>query len=292
MEIKQIKELLANPDVRQVIEEQLAEAVTTKQAELDSKIKELEEQKKSNEKQLFILRKTILAKSNLYEGKLKELYEGKFQEAKKKLGKEVYSFINDSVKTLTEAVSKEVEGTSSSTKMQEAFASAVRAMAPFMNINELVGNDKATVTALEARVNELTGKVKTMSDKSLKADMFELTVSECTGYPSDKLALIWKTVSKMEPKSLTEGKQAVLAAKEALKKREQELSEATTVTSTTLAEGTAASAATATQAAPQRAKLKIVASEIKAEKEVIEESIKTAKPTLDGSAVNYDFTSL
>lgn len=107
--MKQIKELLANADVHQIIEEQIQAAIAESKAELDTEKTKLVEQKKSFEKEAFIFKKTILAKSNLYETKLKDFYEAKFNEAKKKLGKEVYEFMNESVKKITKAIEEDVK---------------------------------------------------------------------------------------------------------------------------------------------------------------------------------------
>ncbi len=222
MEIKQIKELLANPDVRKIVEEQINAAVVAKQTELDEAIAKVKEQEKSNEKKLFILRKTILAKSDLFEQKLSNLYEAKFQEAKKSLGKEVYSHINESVKNLLSVIEKDAQSNLPVQKMQEAFSVAMRSLAPFMNVNELVETGQTKVLALESKINDLIKTNKKLTEKVLKADILDLVMSECTGYPVDKQTLILKTVQKLEPKSLTEAKEAIDATKSALKKKETE----------------------------------------------------------------------
>ena len=52
MDIKAIKEMLANPDVRQVIEEQISAAVADKQKEMDAALAEAASDKKASEKEL------------------------------------------------------------------------------------------------------------------------------------------------------------------------------------------------------------------------------------------------
>ncbi len=235
MEIKQIKELLANPDVRKIVEEQINAAVVAKQTELDEAIAKVKEQEKSNEKKLFILRKTILAKSDLFEQKLSNLYEAKFQEAKKSLGKEVYSHINESVKNLLSVIEKDAQSSLPVQKMQEAFSVAMRSLAPYMNVNELVETGQTKVVALESKINDLIKTNKKLTEKVLKADILDLVMSECTGYPVDKQTLILKTVQKLEPKSLTEAKEAIDATKLALKKKEAEAVQESVSTQTTQA---------------------------------------------------------
>lgn len=225
MDIKQIKEMLANPDVRQVVEEQIHKAVEAKQQELDGELAKLGEAKKVTEKEAFLLRKTVLAKASLYESKLKEYYEAKFTDAKKKLGKEVYEFVNEAVKNLTKAIEEEAKSSNSAVKIQEAFAQAVRAMAPHMNINELTEANQAKIDELTAKLNAATKQAKVLESKALAGDLHTLVVSECAGYPIDKVALLYETVIKMGPKSLTEGKEALEAAKSALKEKEIELAE-------------------------------------------------------------------
>lgn len=224
MDIKAIKEMLANPDVRQVVEEQIQKAVTDKQAELEAEKATLVEAKKVAEKEAFLLRKTVLAKSTLFENKMKEYYENKFNEAKKKLGKEVYEFVNEAIKNLTKTIEEEAKASNSSVKMQEAFAQAVRAMAPYMNINELAEANQVKIEELTAKLNAATKQNKVLESKALSGDLHTLVVSECAGYPIDKVALLYETVLKMAPKSLTEGREALEAAKSALKEKEIEFS--------------------------------------------------------------------
>lgn len=271
MEIKQIKEMLSNPDVRQVIEEQISKAVEDKQKALESEKAALNESKKSAEKELFLLRKTILAKSSLYESKLKEYYEAKFAEAKKKLGKEVYAFINEAVKNLTATIEEETKNSSPTAKLQEAFSTAVRAMAPYMNVNELVESNQSKIDELTNKLNKVIKQNRMLESKSLVGDLHTLVVSECSGYPLDKMTLLYETVIKMDPKSLTEGKEALEAAKEALREKEAELVEKLTESKKVVEN-------------KDRTKLKVVAENIKTKKEdakVLEESTKKTSSALE-----------
>ena len=59
MDMKQIKELLANADVRQVLEEQIQKAVEETKAELQAEKTKLTDQRKAFEKESFILYKKI-----------------------------------------------------------------------------------------------------------------------------------------------------------------------------------------------------------------------------------------
>lgn len=271
MDIKQIKEMLANPDVRQVIEEQINKTVAEKQASLDAERAKLTEAKKVAEKELFLLKKTILAKSSLYESKLKEYYEAKFSEAKKKLGKEVFEFINESVKNLTVAIEEDVKSSGKQQKMQEAFATAVRAMAPFMNVNELVENNQTKIEQLTKKLNSALRQVKTLEAKTLGADLHTLVVSECAGYPTEKIALLYETVIKMEPSSLTEGKEALEAAKSALKEKEDEIAAANKKVVTE---------STKVVEPRDRTKLKVMAESIKSQSTTSDSLVKT-KSALD-----------
>jgi hypothetical protein len=282
MDIKQIKEMLANPDVRQVVEEQIQKAVADKQAELDAEKATLAEAKKVAEKEAFILRKTVLAKSALYETKLKEYYETKFNEAKKKLGKEVYEFVNEAVKNLTKTIEEEAKSSNSVVRMQEAFAQAVRVMAPHMNINELAEANQSKIQELSDKLNAATKKIKSLETKALAGDLHTLVVSECAGYPIDKVALLYETVLKMAPKSLTEGREALDAAKSALKEKELEvaaekqLAESKKVKSEVMPEQ------------KDRAKIKVIAEGIKAQKATAAEAATSAKLTKSNSALDYD----
>ncbi len=281
MDMKQIKELLANADVRQVLEEQIQKAVVDKQAELDANITKLNEQKEAFKKESFIYKKTLLAKSTLYETKLKEYYEAKFNDAKKKLGKEVYEFVNEAVKNLTTSIKEDVKASNTTVKIQEAFSRAIREMAPYININELEGKNQADIDALKKKLNESIKRNKELESEALVGKLHTLVVSECSGYPTEKVALLYETVVKMEPKSLTEGKQALEAAKEALK--EKETADKTVV----VTEGKKAEAPEV-EPSKQRAKLKVIAETItEAKKETVnlEENV---KPTLDASTYDYD----
>jgi len=276
--MKQIKELLANADVHQIIEEQIQAAIAESKAELDTEKTKLVEQKKSFEKEAFIFKKTILAKSNLYETKLKDFYEAKFNEAKKKLGKEVYEFMNESVKKITKAIEEDVKATNTSTKIQEAFSKAVSEMAPFININELEGKNQADLDSMKNKLNESLKKIKVLEAKALIGDLHSLVVSECSGYPTEKIALLYETVTKMEPKNLEEGKKCLEAAKQALKEREVEATQKPEVVVTESVVDKPV------EVTPQRNKLKVIAENLatkKQEKEVVTES-------KESSALDYE----
>lgn len=277
MNIKEIKEMLSNPDVRQVVEEQINKQVEEKKAQLETERVKLQESKKTAEKELFLLRKTVMAKSTIYENKLKEYYESKFTAAKKKLGKEVYDFINESVKSLTKTIEAEAKTTNETAKLQEAFGTAVRAMAPFMNINELVDTNKSKIDGLTTKLNHTTKQLKVMESKVLTADLHSMVVAECAGYPMGHVALLYETVVKMEPKSLTEGKSALAAAKVALKEKEIEMS----IQQTKITEST-----TATTENTDRNKLKVIAEGIKAKKH--EATTSTEDRIKTKSALDYD----
>lgn len=277
MDIKQIKEMLANPDVRQVVEEQIQKAIADKQAELDAEKATLAEAKKVTEKEAFLLRKTVLAKSSLYETKLKEYYETKFNEAKKKLGKEVYEFVNEAIKNLTKTIEEEAKTSNSAVKMQEAFAQAVRVMAPHMNINELAENNQAKIQELSDKLNAALKQNKVLESKALAGDLHTLVVSECAGYSIDKVALLYETVLKMAPKSLVEGREALEAAKSALKEKEIEVAESKTEVKPEVA-----------PESKDRAKIKVIAEGIKSQKAAAVEADTSAQLTKSNSALDYE----
>ena len=288
MDMKQIKELLANADVHQIIEEQIQTAIAESKAELDTEKAKLVEQKKSFEKEAFIFKKTILAKSNLYETKLKDFYEAKFNEAKKKLGKEVYEFMNESVKKITKAIEEDVKATSNSTKIQEAFSKAVSEMAPFININELEGKNQTDLDALKGKLNESLKKIKVLESKALLGDLHSLVVSECSGYPTEKAALLYETVVKMEPKSLEEGKKCLEAAKQALKEREAEaVKVAVGVAPSQVVVAESVKVETPVAPSTERAKLKVIAENLASKKKEKEES-KVITEAKESSALDYD----
>lgn len=273
MDIKQIKELLSNPEVRQIIEEHVVEAVKEKQELLDTELSKLEEQKKTAEKELFIIKKTFAAKAELYESKLKEYYENKFNDAKKKLGKDTFDFINESIKTLSTTIEAELRTSTPAAKLQEAFSVAVRAMAPYMNINELADKNQSKIDDLTNKLNAAIKQNKVLESKALSADLHTLVVSECSGYPLDKTALLYETVLKMEPKSLTEGKEALIQAKEALKERELEQAALTE----------AKKAEDIHNEPTDKTKLKVIVEAIKSEKEK-----ELVNVTETSSALDYD----
>lgn len=273
MDIKAIRELLANPDVRQVVEEQIKTAIADKQKELDATLVEMATAKKVNEKEFFLLKKSVIAKSNLYESKLKEYYEARFDEAKKKLGKEVFEFINESIKNMTKAIEEDAKLSTPSVKLQEAFAQAVRAMAPYANINELSTANQSKIDELSAKLNASIKSNKVLESKALVADLHTMVVSECAGYPIDKVALLYETVVKMSPANLTEGKEALAAAKVALKEKEAELQ-------AKLEESKKPEVVPAVKN-PERAKVKVIAEGIKTVKEGTSKELVKSESALD-----------
>lgn len=263
MNIQEIKELLANPAVRTVIEEQLVEQVKKKQADLDKKIEALAEDGKKRDKEAFLLKKTVLAKANLFESKLKDYYESKFQEAKKKLTKETYDFINESVASVVKKIELDAKDNTKAAKLEEAFSTAMRSLVPFVNINELTEANSTKIDELTKRVNDLIKENKKLTEKAFVGELHELVVSECTDYPVDKMAVIYRTVTKMAPKTLVEAKQAIEATKIALKQKE---AEAAIVVEAKKVE---VPSEPVKEPAPARARLKVMAEEIKQKKEAV-----------------------
>ena len=280
--MKQIKELLANADVRQILEEQIQKAVEDTKQGLESEKAALAEQKKTFEKEAFIFRKTVLAKSRLYENKLKEFYEAKFNEAKKKLGKEVYEFVNESVKSLTKAIEEDVKTSAASAKISEAFSRAVREMAPFINVNELAEKNQSVIDELKQKLNESLKKLRASEAKNLSGDLHSLVVSECSGYPSEKIALLYETVLKLEPKNLAEGKQALNAAKDALKAKEAELAQKAEAEKKVVTEEK--KVVPEAPVSTQRTKLKVIAEDINTKKN----ESKVVTENKEVSALDYD----
>ena len=254
--------------------------VHEKQKELDAALAEITTTKKINEKEFFLLKKSVIAKSNLYEAKLKEYYEARFDEAKKKLGKEVYEFINESIKGLTKAIEEDAKLSTPSAKLQEAFGAAVRAMAPYANINELSTANQAKIDELSIKLNQATKNIKALEGKALVADLHTMVVSECAGYPIDKMALLYETVVKMSPKTLIEGKEALEAAKTALKEKEEEIAVAVK-----LEEAKLPVVEVVEPKNTERNKLKVIAESIKVAEKEIKETKELVKTT---SALDYE----
>lgn len=225
MELSQIKELLQNPQVRAILEEELKEVVAEERKKLDDERVSLEESKKVADKQLFLTKKTIMSKVTLYENKLKAYYSEKFDQAVAQLAKDTFKFINEGASSVLNSLNDEVKNNTKAAKMQEAFAAAVRAMAPHMNINELASSNEATVEDLKNRLNESIATNKKLEKKLLEADVTALVVNECVGYPSTTQAAILNIVKKASPASLTEAKTAIVTAKEDIRKQEETLFE-------------------------------------------------------------------
>lgn len=264
MNIQEIKELLANPAVRQVVEEQINEQVKARQVALDKKMNGLAQDAKKREKESFLLKKTILAKANLFESKLKEYYESKFQEAKKKLTKETYDFINESVASVVKKIELDAKDNTKAAKLEEAFSQAMRSLVPFVNVNELTESNSSKIDELTKRVNDLIKENKQLTGKAFNGELHELVVSECVGYPVDKMAVIYRTVTKMAPKTLVEGKQAIDAVKIALKQKQEEAAQINE---------SVARQPEVKETAPARARLKVMAEDIKKKeaKAIVEE---------------------
>jgi hypothetical protein len=277
MNIQEIKELLANPSVRQVVEEQINEQVKDKQASLTKKMEDLAQEAKKRDKEAFLLKKTILAKANLFESKLKDYYEGKFQEAKKRLTKETYDFINESVASVVKKIELDAKNNTKAAKLEEAFSLAMRNFVPYVNINELTEANSSKIDELTKRVNELVKENKQLAKKAFNGELHELVVSECAGYPVDKMAVIYKTVTKMAPTTLVEGKQAIEAVKLALKQKEAEAAQIVE----------SAAAKKSNQEAPARARLKAMAQEIKNNKETASKAVVEERASMV-SAGSYD----
>ena len=185
----------------------------------------------------------------------------------------------ENVKNLTKAIEEDAKLATPAIKMQEAFAAAVRAMSPYMNINELASSNQTKIDDLTAKLNAAIKQNKVLESKALAADLHTMVVSECAGYPIDKVALLYETVVKMSPKTLTEGKEALAAAKEALKEKEDELAkkaleENKKAVKTTDSEKTPA-------VKPERTKIKVIAEDIKKVKETTSTNLVESKSALD-----------
>ena len=202
MDINQIKELLAAPQVKELVEAEILKAVSVKE-------KALEEAKKKAEKELFVHKKMLVAKAALYEQKLTALKEAEFAEATKKMSSDVFAFINGSVSKLTTAIAEDTKAITQSAKLTEAFSHAVRLMAPHMNINELADSNTTVVEGYKSKINRLMSEVSDLRSKVLSDDVNTLVVKECNGYPLEKQTLIINTLKELAPKTLVEAKQHI-----------------------------------------------------------------------------------
>lgn len=213
MKIKEINELLENPEIKEVLEAAIQEQCKEHQDALDKKTKELEEAKKAAEKELFIKKQMLLSKANLYESKLKTVYESKFNELSKKISSDVFNFINESVNKVTKAVAEDATSSSKFEKMQEAFSSAVRVLSPYLNINELVEANNESVEKYKQKLNSSELENRKLREKVLSDELEVLVVKECAGYPLEKKTIIVAALKEVKPKTLVEAKEAIEAIK-------------------------------------------------------------------------------
>lgn len=255
----EIKSLLETPEVRDVIQAEIQEATKAAEAEYASKAEQLDESKKSFEKETFITKKMLLSKANLYERKLQEFYQSKFNEAKEKLATEVFAFITDSVSGLVKSVKEDAASTSKLAKIEEAFSQAVRAMAPHMNINELVDSNAEEAIKLKARLNDALAENKTLKSERLSEDIQALVVNETSGYEPEVRLAITSALKKMGLKSMVEAKEAIDGLKKAIKK---EVSKKETTTPVTEAKETVS-----------------IKKTLEAETKKLEEAVKNVKET-------------
>lgn len=217
MQIKEINELLENPEVKEVLESAIQEQLKDRQDALDAKIQELEDSKKVSEKELFIKKHMLLSKANLYEAKLKEIYESKFKELSKKVSTDVFNFINESVNKVTKAVTEDATANTKQEKMQEAFSNAVRLLSPFFNINELTEANNESVEKYKQKLNVSELENQKLRGKVLSDELEVLVVKECAGYPLEKKAVIVSALKEVRPKTLVEAKEAIEAIKASIR---------------------------------------------------------------------------
>lgn len=217
MNIKEINELLETPEVKEVLEAAIQEQCKDRQDALDAKIAELEESKKSAEKELFIKKQLLVNKSNLYESKLKTMYESKFNELSKKVATDVFNFISESVNKVTKAVSEDATSTSKFEKMQEAFSDAVRLLSPYFNINELTEASVEQAEKYKRQLNAEKLENAKLREKVLSDDLEVLVVKECAGYPLEKKTLIVQALKEVKPKTLVEAKEAIESIKTSIR---------------------------------------------------------------------------
>jgi phage shock protein A len=106
-----------------------------------------------------------------------------------------------------------------------------------------------------------------------------MVVAECAGYPIDKVALLYETVVKMSPKTLTEGKDALVAAKAALKEKEDELAKKALEESKKVEKPV--EEPKKEEVKSDRNKVKVIAESIKKVKEDTSDTLVEAKSALD-----------
>lgn len=217
MKIKEISELLENPEIKEILESAIQEQCKDRQDALDAKIRELEESKKASEKELFIKKQMLLSKANLYEAKLKDVYESKFKELSKKVSADVFSFIGESVNKVTKAVTEDATASTRVEKMQEAFSSAVRVMSPYFNINELAEANNNVIEKYKHQLNTEKLENAKLRDKVLSDELEVLVVKECAGYPLEKKTIIVSALKEVKPKTLVEAREAIESIKASIR---------------------------------------------------------------------------
>lgn len=217
MQIKEINELLENPEVKEVLEAAIQEHCKTRQDALDQKILDLEVSAKAAEKELFIKKQMLLSKANLYEAKLKDVYESKFNELSKKVSSDVFNFINESISKVTKAVTEDVTANNKLEKMQEAFSSAVRILSPFFNINEITEANTVSADKYKKQLNSVQLENQILRSKVLSDELEVLVVKECAGYPLEKKTVIVSALKEVKPKTLVEAKEAIEAIKASIR---------------------------------------------------------------------------
>ena len=217
MKIKEITELLETPEIKEVLEAAIQEQCKERQDALDKKIEELEESKKAANKELFIKKQMLLSKANLYEAKLKDIYEGKFKELSKKISTDVFGFIEESVNKVTKAVTEDASIVSKSEKIQEAVSSAIRLLSPYININELAEANTEVIEKFKAKLNASEVENRKLREKVLSDELEVLVVKECVGYPLEKKTIIVSALKEVKPKTLVEAKEAIESIKASIR---------------------------------------------------------------------------
>ena len=223
MDIKQIKELLENAEFKAIIEAELTTALKEEKATLEESRLALEEEKKQIKKEMFVQKKMLVAKSALYEQKLKGFYDAKLTEAVKKMSSDVFTFIEGSINGLTKTIAEDTTASLRASKQVEAFSQAARILAPFMDINELAGSNATVVEDYKKKLNSAKTEIADLRSKILSDDVQTLVVKECTGYPLEKQVAIINTLKELAPKTLVEAKDAIAQIKVTLRKKQEQV---------------------------------------------------------------------
>jgi len=219
MELEEIKNLLNDPKMKALVEDEILKAVEDRKIALDAEKEALVEEQKKIKKELFLFKKTILAKSKLAEQKIKTIYESKLEESISKISKDVFNFINTSIKTLTESIAEENRANSESEKICEAFSKAIKVMAPFLNVKELAESNSSVIDGYKKRINSLSKEVTELRGKVLSDDVNSLVVKECAGYPFEHKVVVTNVLKEAAPKTLTEAKEIITHVKEKLREK-------------------------------------------------------------------------